>query len=233
MRMKWRLAPLYVRLWVPALTAGVEPAWLNAWVLRSLLTAFPGLEDNVLSAREAFFTTKAHRDHYTGIYGETVFALKAWDVEALRGALGEVAAEVSGGDLPGGVRVLGPVLDFEPDDLDRQAGAIRLQMRLVLPLAYFPNAGQQLRRFLQESYVPVNIRRVESNDRFDYRFDIPAKALKKRVIFEGEYAQDTESGYFSARLRVSAKFDLMGFLQAFPGEVPYHLVRAEIYDLSW
>jgi ferredoxin len=251
MREKWRLAPLYVRLWVPALTAGVEPAWLNAWVLRNLLTAFPVLGDNLLSAREAFFTTKAYRDRYVGLYGETIFALRAWDVGALRTALDASPAKMSGGDLPGGVRVLGsvsdldPALEFEPDDLDRRAASVRMQMQLTLPSLYFPDAGRRLRAFLHENYVPVNIRRVELAGGSGYRFDISAKAQKKRIIFEGEYWQDPDAGYFRARLLVSAKFDLMGFIKSFGdrggdrggardgGDVPYHLVRAEIYDLSW
>jgi hypothetical protein len=104
-------------------------------------------------------------------------------------------------------------------------------MYLVLPSSYFPDAGRRLRAYLHEDYVPVNIRRVTLAEHPGYRFDIPAKALKKRVLFEGVYTQDAE--YFRARLAVSAKFDLVGFLKSFGEDVPYHLARAEIYDLSW
>jgi len=102
----------------------------------------------------------------------------------------------------------------------------QMTLRLTLPAAHFPEAGAQLRKFLQEAYVPVNLRRVGAG----YVFDIPEKARKKKVLLAGEVTQDETT--FTARLVVGPKFDLMGYLRSFPGPERWREARAEVSELQ-
>lgn len=219
MQVKRRLKPVYVRLRLPPLVAGVSPEWMNAWVLRGLLADCPALTDNLLSARESLFTTRENRRRYAGFYGETVFALKAWDSAALVHTL--TTTEGSSDEKVTGFEFLSLAEGFEPGRFRR------MRLSLTLPVADFPDAGRRLLDFLRAAYVPCNVRREGAG----YRFDLPAKALKKRVLFQGDYEQSADG--FAARLVVGPKFDLHGFLRSF-GEPDLHrLARVAISDVEW
>ena len=97
---------------------------------------------------------------------------------------------------------------------------------MTLPSVHFPDAGQQLRRFLQAAYVPVNLRR----DVDGYIFDISVKALKKRVLLAGEFTQDAHS--FQARLVVGQKFVLVAYLRSFSGPDRCREAHVEVQDLE-
>lgn len=213
MRAKRRLPPLYVRLRLPALAAGAAPEWMNAWVLRSLLAAWPELTDNLLSAQESLFTARQNRARYPTFYGETVFALRAWDQEALRRAL-------TGGGRAEGVEFLSFVQDFTPGCF-RQA-----RLLITLPAAHFPDAGARLVEFLRAAYVPCNARRQGAV----YQLDLPARALKKNVLLEGCYGE--EGAFFRAELLVSPKFDAGGFLRSL-GADAVHLADVEVVEVGW
>ena len=218
MRTKWRLKPVYARVRVPPVTAGTDPAWLNAWMMQTLLKRRPDLADNLLSVEESLFTTKANRRRYVNLYGETVFALKAWDVGALgSGEVGEWGSRGVG--EADGFEFLGWVDGFESGVFDK------MEIRLVLPSVYFPDAGRQLRRFLQDVYVPVNIRREGDG----FAFDIPAKALKKNVLLEGDYCQIDDD--WVIRAVVSLKFDLLAYLRSFDGPDRYREAAVEVVAL--
>ena len=198
MRAKWRLSPAYARVRVPAFAAHTDPAWLNAWVFRYLLQTYPALEPNLLSVQEALFTHHTLRDQFPVPAGELIFALKAWDVDEL---LWELAAPPDA-DLHG-TRFLNIEEDFAPGEF------ARAHLRLDLPVAHFPNAGQRLRRYLQAQYVANNVRR----DGETYHFVLPEKALKKRWLFGGTYRM--EEARFVAQLEIGPKFDLLGYLRSF------------------
>ncbi|MGC9347767.1 MAG: B12-binding domain-containing radical SAM protein [Anaerolineae bacterium] len=214
MRTKWREQPVYARFWLPPVVAHAEPAWINALVMRSLLAAYPALVPNLLSTQESLFTTKANVSRYAGLYGETVVALKAWDLPALGRTL------QSGQTFPGAVRFQGFLDAFEPGVFDRA------RLHLSLDASHFPNAGRQLRAYLQEQYVPVNLRGVDGG----YVFDIPAKARKKRVIFEGGF-RETEDR-FELDLVVSPKFDLVDYLTSFTEPGRYREAQVEVLALE-
>ncbi|MGC9399441.1 MAG: radical SAM protein [Anaerolineae bacterium] len=198
MRTKRRLDPLYVRVRVPAFVAHTDPTWLNAWVFRYLLQTYPALESNLLSVQEALFTHHALRDRFPVPAGELCFALRAWDVDDV---LWELAAPAEADAH--GTRFLGVAEDFTPGEFTQ------LQLRLALPVAHFPKAGQRLRRYLQEQYVANNVRREGET----YRFVLPEKALKKRWLFGGTYT--VEGAQFVAQLEIGPKFDLLGYLRSF------------------
>ncbi|MEJ5308720.1 MAG: radical SAM protein [Anaerolineae bacterium] len=203
MRAKWRLKPVYARLWLPPNVAGRDPAWINAWVMRALLAQHPDLLDNLLSVEESLFTTKDNRRRFANLYGETIFALKAWDITKLVQVMGRGSERESGG-AGEEVRFLGWADGFEPGTF------ARAELALTLPSLHFPDAGSQLRCFLHAAYAPVNVRRVGES----YVFDVPEKALKKKLLFEGEFSQDETA--FTARLVVGPKFELLDYLRSFP-----------------
>ena len=213
--LKRRLSLAYVKLGLPQQVAGVTPEWLNAWVLRTLLETRPNLADNLLSVEEVLFATRENRPRYASFYGETVFALKAWDLAQLLQALETLSAEKSGFSSWEVAR------DFEP-------GVFKTaHLDLVLPVQSFPAFGKQLRDFLRGNYVPVNFRR----DGEGYCLDLPAKSLKKKVVFGGSYVAD--AAYIQAQLSVGPKFNLVQFLNAFGGLNHYRLASVAISDLSW
>jgi radical SAM superfamily enzyme YgiQ (UPF0313 family) len=222
MRRKWRRKPLYARLWLPPEAVADDPAWTNAWVMQALFEAYPELVDALLRVQERVFTVGDAPERFANLHGESVFALTAWEPAALAVlARDEAPAAPHHAPLVRGVQFRGWVEAFEPGQV-RQA-----ELHLTLPTAHFPDAGDRLRRFLQDAYVPVNVRRAGAG----YRFDLSKKARKKRVLLGGEYHQDART--FEARLRVSLKFDLLGYLQGFgaPGrwrEASVEVVRLEI-----
>jgi hypothetical protein len=141
-------------------------------------------------------------------------ALKAWDLPAL----GRVLAP--GDAMPNGVTFLGWLEDYQPGTFDRA------NIRLTLPTLHFPDAGRRLRRFLQDAYVPVNLRRMETG----YRFDVPKKARKKRVLLAGHFAQDPE--VFEAELVVTPKFDMKAYLASFPSWERSLEAQIEVLELE-
>mgnify|MGYP006284208211 FL=1 len=214
MHRKWRLQPVFGRFWLPPVTGTQGEAWRDAWVMRSLLAFAPALIGNCLSVRERCFTTGDLDARYPPFYGETVMAVKAWDDPALGRAL------APGDRLPGGVRFLGWLDDYTPGLFDRAT------IRLTLPSTHFPDAGRRLRRFLQEAYVPVNLRRMDAG----YRFDVPEKVRKKRVLLAGHFEQDAYT--FEAELLITPKFDLKAYLQSFPGRDRSLEAQVEIAELG-
>jgi radical SAM superfamily enzyme YgiQ (UPF0313 family) len=224
MRTKWRLKPVYARFRLPPEVAVRDPAWLNAWVMRALLSQYPGLLDSLLSVEESLFTTKDNRRRFANLHGETVFVLKAWNTSVLVEALNN---KVSAPCLPSRessrtvyrLPFLGWIDDFVPGTF------ARMELVLALPTMYFPDAGSQLRRFLHAAYAPVNVRRVGEG----YAFDVPDKALKKKLLFEGEFNQDETA--FTARLVVGPKFELLDYLRSFPEPERWREAEVEVKRL--
>jgi hypothetical protein len=212
MKTKWRLQPVYARLRLPAVVTGVEPAWLNSWALHYLLHTYPELLENLLTAQESLLTVRENAGRFANFYGETIFALRAWDRDALLWQLATVEGAIEEG-------VAGLVEDFTPGTFSR------LRLSLSLPVRHFPAAGQRLRDYLRELYVPANIRGVGAG----YVFDLPRKALKKRVLFDGRYMEGDER--FQASLLVGPKFDLLGFLRSFEEPERYREASVEIQEI--
>jgi hypothetical protein len=217
MRDKWRLDPHHVRARLPAVVAGTDPAWMNAWAMRRLLAAYPALANILLSVQESVFSVGENRDRYAGFYGQTVLALRAWDAEWLA----EVLTAPPQAPVADGLEILGPAADFEPGVFARARLALRL------PQASFPRAGRALVEFLRASYVPCNVRGRDGG----YVLDLPAKALKKRVVFAGHYHQ--AEGETVIELTVSPKFDLREYLRSFPEPAHYRRARVQVSELTW
>jgi ferredoxin len=226
MARKRRLQPVYFLLNLDALLAGVESAFLNAFVFREILAGCPDLVDNLLSVRENLFTLRPNDRRFPAVSGETVFALKAWDMEALAQAL---ETGFLRGNLVSGCEIIGPVEGFTPGVFTR------LHLDVHLPDDRFPEPRARLEHYLRSAYLPYSLRREGSR----YRFDLPRKALKKRILFggyfepyRGEGGDKREGGLF-ASLDVGPKFDLAAFLETFGGEDLFHCARVRVSQIEW
>jgi hypothetical protein len=105
-----------------------------------------------------------------------------------------------------------------------------MRLDLELPAATFPEPRRALDRYLRDAYVPYSIRR-EGARGTRYRFDVPQKAIKKRVLYGGSFEGRDDA--FHAALDVGAKFDLMAFLEAFDGRDLHRHAKAHVSCLEW
>ncbi len=232
---KRHLEDAYYRLRVSATVTGVLPAFLNAFVFREILIRYPELVRNLLSVRESLFTAPPNEGRFPMVSGETVFALKAWDAQALEEVLGTAFSGAGDGTAttPGRrpVRILGPAPGFEPGTF------ARLHLEVHLPGDPFPEPQARLEEYLRAAYLRYSLRREDTNaGEARYRFDIPHKALKKKILFDGFF--ETRAEEFFASLEVGPKFDLMSFLQTFDGargdgERVFRHARVRVSGIEW
>lgn len=211
MQTKWRLKPVYVRMRVPDFAMWTAPEWRNAWALRTLLAAEPALEETLLAARESLFTVREQQSRWGALGGETIFALKAWDPEAL-------AAQVSARVSPD---VLGLAERFTPGTFQTA------RVHLTLPAELFPAAALRLRDFLRGAYLPVNLRRAGES----LQLELSPKALKKRIVLAGDCMQTAT--HSRIMLHVSDRFDLLGFLRSFGHQDLYRKAHVTVSELQW
>lgn len=216
MTRKRRLKPVYIRVRLPASLAGARPEFVNAFVFRGLLTGWPEFTDNLLVVRESLFSVRPNDRRFPGVSGETVFALKAWDAEMI-----EIGFFGKNPISPAGFEILGPAKGFTP-------GAFtQLRLDLFLPAAFFPDARARLEQYLRLSYVPYSLRREDSG----YRFDLPPKALKKKVLFAG-FLETRDDG-LHATLEVGPKFDLGAFFGTFEQPGLFRQAQSIVSEIRW
>jgi hypothetical protein len=217
---KRRLQPTYLLVRLDSWLADVVPEFLNGFVFKVILTGCPELVDNLLSVRESLFTVRPNDRCFPSVSGETVFGLKAWDVEALERAL---ETKFFGENAASGVQVLGPAIGFKPGEF------ARLHMDVHLPADFFPEPRARLEQYLRGAYVRYSLRREDTH----YRFDLPPKTLKKKILFAGSFGAQEDDRGFSASLDVGPKFDLMAFLGTFGGEgLPRH-AEVRVSQIEW
>jgi hypothetical protein len=162
--------------------------------------------------RESLFTVPPNDERFPMMGGEAVFELKGWDVEGLKRTL---ETRFFPKNLVSGVS------GFTPGVFTR------LHLDLHLPGNLFPEARARLEQYLRSAYVPYSLRR----EGVGYRFDLPAKGLKKKVLFGG-FLEVREDGFF-AGLEVGPKFDLMELLQGFGKGRLFRFARVKVVRLEW
>jgi len=222
---KRKLRPAYFRVRVDPALAGVLPECLNAFVFKDILGQYPDLADNLLSVRESLFTLRPNAGQFPVVSGETVFALEAWDLEPLETGFflenpvsGPVSGPVSDSHL---THIIGPAKRFEPGIF------ARMHLDVHLPADLFPEPRVRLEQYLRGAYLRYSLRREGSR----YRFDLPPKALKKKILFEGSF-EVREKGFF-ASLAVGPKFDLVAFLERFGRRNLAHHARVHVSGIEW
>jgi hypothetical protein len=220
---KRRLAPAYYCLRLET-QAGVRPAFRDTLAFRAILARYPELTDDLLAVREALFAAQGRWPRGGGGFptmgGESVYALYAWDAEALRRALSAPRDEAETG-----FAVLGPAEGFAPE-----SGLERLHLDLHLPAAFFPQGRQTLEDYLREAYVPYSLRREDprTEGATRYTFDVPPKGLKKRALFGGHF-EAGEAG-LTASLEVGPRLDLLALLGG-PSRVCHAEIR--VSEIRW
>jgi len=233
MARKRRLQPAYFLLRLQWLS-GVLPEFLNAFVFKEIVTRYPERVDNLLAVRESLFTLRPNARRFPAVSGETVFALKAWDIGALKRtlraepqdeALVEETRFFGKNRGPGSpaIQIVAPAERFTPGVFTR------LHLDVHLPGNLFPEPRARLEQYLRGAYLPYSLRREGTR----YRFDLPRKALKKKILFEGFLETQEEGDSFFASLDVGPKFDLLAFLQTFGEENLFRHARVQISRIEW
>jgi len=212
MARKRRLPVVYYRVQVDPGLTGVRPEFLNAFVFREILGRYPELTDNLLAVRESLFTVPPSDERFPVMGGETVFGLKAWDAERLKRTLETGFLEKN---------PVSEVSGFTPGVFSR------LHLEVHLPGDVFPEARVRLEQYLRGAYVPYSLRREGAG----YRFDLPSKALKKKVLFGG-FLETREDGLY-AGLEVGPKFDLLTLLRMFGQGNLICQAQVRVSEIKW
>jgi hypothetical protein len=216
MKHKRGLRPSYARVHLAPWLAGLQPACLNAFVFRELLARWPEMADNLFSVRESLFSIKPNDRRFPCIGGETVFAFKAQDAQSLWRALADTKPLTEER-----CTILGPAEGFVPGKFSR------LHLDLSLPADFFPSPRVRLEEYLRSAYLPYSLRREGDG----YRFVLPKKALKKKLVYQG-YIEEQERG-FAASLDVGARFDLSALIASFGSPELARQIRARVSAVEW
>ena len=132
-----------------------------------------------------------------------------------------VGSEIWTQDLAAeGVQIVNKAEGFAPGQFDR------LHLEINLADRFFPDARRRLEQYLRDAYLPYSLRRQGEG----YCFDLPKKALKKKILFDG-FFEAREEG-FSASLQVGPKFDLLAFLRTFGQDLERH-AQVQVTELVW
>lgn len=214
---KRRLQPAYFVVHLDSLLGGVLPEFLNSFVFREILCRYPELVDNLLSVRESLFTLRCDACRFPYLGGETVFALKAWNAKALGSSF---FADSQAPESPL-VQIVRPARGFTPGTFTRA------HVEVSLPGDFFPEPRVRLEQYLRGAYLRYSVRREGGR----YWFDLPTKALKRKILFEGWF-EVREDG-FLASLDVGPKFDLMGFLYTFGQPNLARHAHVQVSGLKW
>ncbi len=212
MRRKARLKPVYLTLEVLREAAGGSPEWLEAWMLAHLLERHPALLDNLLSVRETLFAGRGPRDRFPLWYGCSVFALTAWEPEALAAALQPDPT------APVGSAPLAPSAQA-PDIAE-------IRLRLDLPERFFPRAGERLAEYLALEHAPATVRHAGP----DLVLEPGARALKRKVLLAGVVRPGKEGAL--AELTVGTRFRLRRYLELFPEPEGWRRAMVEVLGLA-
>jgi len=250
---KRRLRPVYYRIRTDAALSGVHPAFLNAFVFRQLLACAPELTDNLLSVREALFTIPPNDRRFPALGGETVFALRAWDADALRSVLAPLSRAAPDLSRPVAQDLSRSVVqDLSCSDLscpgqDESCATNAAQdlscpgrIEVLGPVDEFtPGAFAKAHLALSlPLLLPAARAAIEGylrgayvpfslrREGEGYTIDVPPRGVKKKVVFGGRL--ESLLGETVLSLEVGPKFDLRALLQAAGGDLQAGDWRAEV-----
>jgi radical SAM superfamily enzyme YgiQ (UPF0313 family) len=198
MRRKARLKPVHLVLEVPREAAGGSPEWLEAWMLRRLLERYPALAENLLAVRETLFAGLGPRERFPPWYGRSVFALTAWEPEALAA-------------LPAALPTALPPPQVKT-----------MRLRLELPERFFPRAAERLVQYLAAEHAPATIRRAGE----DLLLQPGPQALKRKVLLAGSVRAAADATI--AELTVGTRFRLRRYLATFPEPEAWRRALVEV-----
>ena len=105
----------------------------------------------------------------------------------------------------------------------------KAEPQVVAKMACDREPRARLEQYLRGAYVRYSLRR----EGVGYRFDLPPKALKKRILFGGAFETREEDRTFFASLDVGPKFDLMAFLLTFGGRGLASRAQVQVSGIEW
>jgi hypothetical protein len=152
-----------------------------------------------------------------------VFALTAWEPEALAAAL-KNAPSGQTWPLPSGGQA----------GLASAPEVAEIRLRLQLPERFFPQAGERLAEYLAAEHAPVTARRSGP----ELVLEPGARALKRKVLLAGAVraaAGETacEGALFVAELTIGPRFGLRRYLGLFPEPQAWRRALVEVLDFAW
>ncbi len=187
---------------IPVRYAGVTDEWLNAAVMRQLLNMFPDEMENILAVQELLFTAARSKGGVQiPLYGETVFGVKAWNIEKFIGKL-QAASH------------LGEITFRVPAVMVQRSEPVRLKSVELRFLCRSDNGvapDRELAEFMRSQHISFTLRRMES----EYRMEITGKKRDLELISECAYSFSDEGCYF--RLTVGPRFELDMLRRCFKG----------------
>jgi hypothetical protein len=223
---KHKLKPVYVRVHVARQLAGATSAFLGTAFLQELLSWHPEWADNLLAVRESLFALRPNSAKFPPLTGETVFAVKAWDLALVLPDLLSPDARARPLASKPTFAVRGLAEGFRP------GAYTRLGLHLALPADHFDDTRGHLERYLRAAYLPYSLRRQpdEHDGRTRYGFEVSRKGLKKKLLFAGTFSL-SEQGMV-ADLEIGQNFGLRAFLDTF-GDRSHYYADSSITAIQW
>ena len=232
-RDKQRLQPLFCRVRLGNAFAQTSAVWTSARLLQLLLAILPEEVDNLLSAEEALFTAPGNRDRFPVPAGETVVALKAWDVRRLEAKIRDlvtgVAAPVSGAEfrrltqpplhvaaLLGGaaepdLAILEILPSFTPGRFVSATWRVTSDAKASTAEAAVELVdGMSLSAWLKAAHLPFTLRRVETGA----CFELAPAARRKGFVLAASCRSD--GGRSQTEVTITSKADLVELLRRLP-----------------
>lgn len=200
-RNKQRLPLLYCRVRLGAPFTLNSADWASARLLQLLLECMPGEADNLLAVEEALFTAPGNRERFPIPAGETVLALKAWDLRRLSAKLSEVAAraENAGSDLA----ILEILSQFMPGTFATATWSISSTGRA-------PEMEAVLAAWLKEMHLPFTLRRIATGA----CFELAPAARRKGFVLAA--ACHNDAGIGRLEVTITPKINMLELLRRLP-----------------
>ena len=199
-RDKQRLRPLYGRVRLGASFAQSSAVWTSARLMQFLLAAMPEETDNLLSVDEALFTAPDNRDRFPVPAGETVVALKAWDVRRLEERIRGCAALHPSADFA----IIELLPAFTPGQFVAATWQVASDAKPALTEA-------TVVAWLKEAHLPFTLRRLESGA----CFELAPAARRKGIVLA--IACHGAAGGSRTEMTITPKADLFALLRRLPG----------------
>jgi hypothetical protein len=109
----------------------------------------------------------------------------------------------------------------------------RIELEMHLSAAHFPEPRVHLETYLRDAYLPYSLRREEPlrGGESRYRFDVPSKGLKKKILFGGAF--EVGASGMDAWLEIGLGFDVLAFLEGFGERGLYRQARVHVASVEW
>ena len=193
-RNKQRLPLLHCRVRLGDAFAGASAAWTSARLLQLLLAALPEELENLLAAEEALFTAPDNRDRFPVPAGETVIALKAWDLRRLEARMQALCSGKQA--LPADAAGL-TVLEVLPAFTPGRFTSARWQLACAAPVAEVEGVAVA---WLKELHLPFTLRRLEAGA----SFELAPAAVRKGIVLAAGCRRDGARSLFEITLTPKA-----------------------------